>query len=342
VRSILTGSDTLSPVAIYVCGNDAGSALLPKWHDSIWNPTIRHSVPRYFKDNSLGKYIMKPSAFGLNDTLCFTLSGPIGSSYELNQISQYFHDVLPEVDDSVNFADFDNDGPNGIPASQDICCGGGGDDDGVVDGFFFMIVNHVGNAGSSPDPARYNFDYKTHDAALNGDTIEIKTPQVVVVKTNGRERAVALPAHEWGHVLGLTELYGYGWDKVNEWGYWGLGSFSIMGTGFPGLRAVPLDPYSRIQLGWDTSIVINSPVYGQQISDYVKTGTIYKLPVSSTEYFLVTNHKGVDPETDTSGIWEERMPGINGGLMIWHIDETGPLTDFALPHLNLHRYSAYF
>ncbi|MCI0595321.1 MAG: hypothetical protein L0Z48_02130, partial [candidate division Zixibacteria bacterium] len=313
-RTVQAGQQTLSPVAIFACGTDASTDRLPSWYSSIFNFAVQLSVPRFYRDNSLGKYIMNSTAFGLNDTLCFSFSYPAnGLMQDHDGVGQWFQEVITQADDSIDFASFD------------------ADSDGVVDGLFFMIVNHTSDDGFAP--LQSDFNYTTNDPAAGGGYVEIVTERVVVVKPSGHERAIALAAHEWGHVLGLPELYGRAWNDFNRLGYWDLGSFSIMGTGFPGLRAVPFDPYSRIRLGWDTAIVVNSPLYDVEITDYLTTGAIYKLPKSSTEYFLVTNHKGVDPENDSVGKWEERMPGILGGLLVWHIDENA-LFDFGMQLFN--------
>ncbi|MGE5693377.1 MAG: hypothetical protein ACM3YF_06315 [Candidatus Zixiibacteriota bacterium] len=58
------GQRTLAPVALFACGSYANKQTLPKWYDSVWTLTIPHSVPKYFKDNSLGRYIMYSDAFG--------------------------------------------------------------------------------------------------------------------------------------------------------------------------------------------------------------------------------------------------------------------------------------
>jgi len=193
------GQRTLSPVAIYACSETLppNEELLPSWYDSIWTPTIPHSVPKFYKDNSLGKYIMNSAAFGRNSTHCFTFKG---SGDGASLFEKWFGDVIPQADIVINFADFDKDGPNGVP-------------DGVVDGLFFMVVNHTGWDGQAYKLGYFDVgEYKTNDINLNGDTIIIDPRLVVAVKAESRERAVALASHEWGHPLGRKDLYGGGWN----------------------------------------------------------------------------------------------------------------------------------
>ncbi len=148
-------------------------------------------------------------------------------------------------------------------------------------------------------------------------------------------RAVQICSHEYGHALGLHDLHPTP-GCILDW--WGIGSFSNMGSGFPQGKAVPLDPWSRNKLGWVTPIEVTAPLYQQSIPDYLTTGTVYKMTIDSNQYFLVTNHKGAGPPPppDTScneppcpsgidpGYWERKLPAgpAGGGLMIWHIDTT--------------------
>jgi M6 family metalloprotease-like protein len=118
-------------------------------------------------------------------------------------------------------------------------------------------------------------------------------------------------AHEFGHVLGLPELYAP--NKVHE----GIGIWGLMGQGtWVGRGDVPPHPcaYSKLVLGWVDPIVVDKtqkvtlPSVGQS-AQVVK---IYaKGPAEPWEYFLIENReqRGAD----------RRIPGP--GLLIWHVDE---------------------
>lgn len=75
--NLARGIDTLKAVVIYACSTGVGSELLPSWFASIWDSSQQLSVPRYYKDNSLGKYIMTAQAFGRDSLHCFTSSYPV-------------------------------------------------------------------------------------------------------------------------------------------------------------------------------------------------------------------------------------------------------------------------
>ncbi len=60
--------DTLKAVAVYACRTSAPTIQLPTWAKGIWNSSQQASVPRYFKDNSFGKYLMTAAAYGSGGT----------------------------------------------------------------------------------------------------------------------------------------------------------------------------------------------------------------------------------------------------------------------------------
>ena len=131
-------------------------------------------------------------------------------------------------------------------------------------------------------------------------------------------------AHEFGHALGLPDLYdttGVS-EGVGEWSLMGSGSW--LGISKDGDRPAHLDSWSKSVLGWvsptqvSTSSVSqikrvenNSVVYQlldnpNGVTDWTRTGT------GKGEYFLVENREKTG--------FDAALPGE--GLLIWHIDES--------------------
>ncbi|HXF49828.1 MAG TPA: hypothetical protein VNL73_10465 [Verrucomicrobiae bacterium] len=275
---------------------------LPFWWKNIWDSTQQLSVPKYFKDNSQGNYRMQITPFGRDGDTLFCYKTAIFPDTEFDPVffEEFIDSILTQADEDINFANYDADSDN------------------VVDAVFLIVTNmNVSARGTTLIKA--SFETKDSSGGL---------PMLIVggeghiggnglnIFANSDQLALAISAHEWGHCLGLDDLYG---GLGNVW--WGLGSFSIMGAGWPNNRAVPIDPYHRIKLGWATATEVTAPRYVETIPDYLTTGTIYKVSKSSGEYFLVTNHRGVNPFSDQRGKWEEFFKGY--GLLIWHIDTTG-------------------
>jgi M6 family metalloprotease-like protein len=169
---------------------------------------------------------------------------------------------------------------------------------------------------------------------------------------------VGVFAHEFGHILGLPDLYD------TDYSTYGIGSFGLMGAGswgraderdLPGSSPAHLCAWSKYQLGFVVPTVIDristSKLENQNIACACFNGVAFRLlddpggpdwdyPGTIGEYFLVENRfrRGFD----------RSLPG--DGLLILHIDdsrvsnssESHPLvgivqadgdTDFLLPDL---------
>ncbi|HXF49317.1 MAG TPA: right-handed parallel beta-helix repeat-containing protein [Verrucomicrobiae bacterium] len=294
-----SGVDTIKAVAIFACKTTASTTAKPVWADSIWDSSLQHSVPRYYKDNSLGKYIMSAVASGRTSTTCWTstypVPDPLGGGTDEPSGFPFFEDVMKRADTAINFADFDRD------------------QDDTVDACFFVVVNHSGNSGAWLGLTSWS--YKTKDVNSTGDTVIVAPDKLALIRSSQKNRAMSICAHEWGHALfGPNDYYGQ-----SGIGNWGLGAFSIMGyeEGFPQKIAVPVDPLNRIKVGWVVPETVKTPLYQQSIPDYLTTGKVYLLPYSSNQYFYVTNYRGAKFEDNPVAYWQENYSGF--GLLIWHV-----------------------
>lgn len=123
-------------------------------------------------------------------------------------------------------------------------------------------------------------------------------------------------AHEFGHVLGLPELYAP--NQVHE----GIGVWGLMGQGtWTGLGDVPphLSAWCKYTLGWVDAMIVDE---SQRVTlpSVQKSGQVVKIwakgPEHPHEYFLIENR--------TRDGADRRIPGE--GLLVWHVDES--LTSF--------------
>ncbi len=164
--------------------------------------------------------------------------------------------------------------------------------------------------------------------------------------------AIGTTVHEFGHILGLPDLYDVtGWSN-------GVGAFDLMGTGaWTGMpdAGVPegsiptnLGAWARYFFGhytndpvWVEPVVVSQPeslltLRAAEV-DTTQTGianqTMIKVPVSSTEFFLIENRQQDIKQKDTiiidvedgipiyvdNGEFDFFLPG--SGILIWHIDD---------------------
>ncbi len=140
---------------------------------------------------------------------------------------------------------------------------------------------------------------------------------------SGAPSTIGVYAHEFGHLLGLDDLYD---TSSSDQAGQGDGPWSIMAQGNwngnpQGAQPAELDPLSRILLGWVKPIVIRESITGLTIPPIESSPTVYALMPSGTQkdYFLLDN---VEPISD-----DVALPGF--GLLIWHID--GRMATFTSP-----------
>lgn len=123
-------------------------------------------------------------------------------------------------------------------------------------------------------------------------------------------------AHEFGHILGLPELYAPGktHEGIGVWGLMGQGTWVGMGDKPPHLSA-----WSKLRLGWVDPIVVNEP-QSVTLGAVEKEGKVVKIfakgPEHPDEYFLIENRRRIGSD--------RRVPGE--GLLVWHVDDS--LTSF--------------
>jgi immune inhibitor A len=182
------------------------------------------------------------------------------------------------------------------------------DNDGFVDGIF--LIHAGGGAEAEADPAKRKDMIWSHKWTLPTPFINSGV-QVFAYSTEPEDGHVGVFCHEFGHVLGLPDLYDttYRSEGVGMWCLMGAGSW-----GGNGNKPVRMSCWCLAKLGWITP---------QNFSG-TKTLTIptlasdptacYRLPVagaSGPEYFLLENRQTVDMDS--------ALPGH--GLALWHIDE---------------------
>jgi M6 family metalloprotease-like protein len=115
------------------------------------------------------------------------------------------------------------------------------------------------------------------------------------------EDGIAAISHEIGHELGLPELYDP--DQSSD----GIGIWGLMSLQTDLDNPVGMSAWSRSFLGWQPTVVVN------RSGNYeITPETIFKVPITDSEYFLLENRQqtGFDSE----------LPG--SGVLIWHVDES--------------------
>jgi M6 family metalloprotease-like protein len=251
-----------------------------------------------------------------------TLAETVGSTDGLGGdalVGAYFADALDSVDAGVDFAQYDNDGPDGVPDS--------GDDDGYVDVITFEYLEVSASCGGPAIwPHRWTMSawngaaYVTDDVGASGSAILVQdyiTQGVTDCSGTGVQNAATI-AHEFGHALGLPDYYHWVDRAAGPYGRrWVLGCWSLMAAGSWGCGSVQEPPdlfgpthltaHSKAVLGW-VDYVEPSEVWNEQIElgPVRTTGKALRIPLDSVgrEYLIAEyrDRAGFDAELPAAGV----------------------------------------
>lgn len=195
----------------------------------------------------------------------------------------------------MDFSQYDNDGNGEVDVVMLIHSGQGQEASGEGDD----IWSHRWNL----------FDQKvTYDGVL----IDKYIIQPETLETGGdiTITTIGVVCHEFGHALGLPDLYG------NAIPVTGLGKWSVMASGTwnnRGKTPSQMCVWSKAQLGWVTPTVITSTQSISNMSTIDVSTDCYRLNTpNGNEHFLISARQ--------QNGWDSYLPGE--GLAIWHIDDT--------------------
>jgi immune inhibitor A len=295
----------------------AGAGDIAGWYRS---PCLHSDIVN--RDGVAGTkddYGLDISSGALNPSIC---------DFPLNIWGLVRHAVERAAED-IDLAQYDNDGPDGIPDS--------GDDDGSVDA---LIVVH---AGIGAEMIGYGDQAANHIWSLQS-SLDYYAPTRNTILDNTRVGAfilvpeiaeIGVYAHEFCHLLGLPDLYNtvtgesvVGTLCLMDQGAW-LGPFNN--------GSVPCHPSSvmKYMLGWiDPEKVCLGCDGGAPAQAGAEIGA---LGTHASAYILLDNPGGMDWTADgrgsgeyflvenrqpTRGDFEAYLPG--SGLLIWRINEARP------------------
>ncbi len=184
--------------------------------------------------------------------------------------------------------EFDRNGANGVP-------------DGIVDGVILLTNMPYGGIALPV----FDLNRGTNLAGGEGGSFFVDGIEIPIVAIAG-DRWTAI--HEFGHVLGLTDLYNED-DSAH-----GL-QWSLMGDWFYDPEVPQLDAPSRVALGWANVHTVRGEERltlppAEDFGDVVKLG-------AGPEHFLVENR-------GPGRVWDRAMTAR--GLAVYHVDQTeGPV-----------------
>ena len=222
----------------------------------------------------------------------------------------------------IDWAQFDNDGPDGIPNS--------GDDDGYVDFVAFVQPQIGGECGKNPGiwSHRSNLsgwgvpEYTTKSKKAGGGFIKINDyvimPSLACDGTTMIQ--IGVFCHEFGHAFGLPDLYDTDPDNGDSEG---AGNWCLMAAGSWGgdgkspERPSHMSAWSKTFLGWITPTLVTTGLSPGSLKRVEDNAVVYKIPIlgngglPTKQYYLIENRQQTK--------FDSKLP--SGGLLVWKIND---------------------
>ncbi|MBK6900429.1 MAG: M6 family metalloprotease domain-containing protein [bacterium] len=274
------------------------------------------SLHEYYLENSHGLYGVQGQVAGWH-----TAAAPYANIDPTNylEVRSMIAAVMTQLDPVIDYALYDNDGPDGVPHSYD--------DDGLVDAFFFV---HAGpgreQTGDDDDIWSHAWSFSTPLATADGVALKRYTVEPEE-SADGEQITMGVFAHEYGHVLGLPDLYDtdYSTGGVGEWCLMGSGSWGRRAGDAPGSSPTHLSAWCKAQLGWVDPVAVVAALPGAVVPPAEIEPAAYRVfrggVATGDEYFLVENRQ---PLGFDAALTRRQVDfGLDGaaGLVVYHVDE---------------------
>jgi len=320
----------VSPEFISSIGTAKIPVFLIKFSDTITIPT--HTTDEFNSllfgtgNNTMNDYFKEVSYNA------FSISGTVTGWYTASNTHDYYgqnnaltgFDMYPAtlVTEAVaqadaagfDFAPYDQDGDCYVDVVSIIHQGTGQE----ASGSLTDIWSHSWNLYS----AQYypyndgNGVYTTKIPCSKGGYIKVNDYIIMPEKLGSGISTIGIFSHEYGHALGLPDLYDTDGSSQGI-GYWSvMASGSWNGVWINGDRPAHMDAWCKYYLGWVNPTPVFSTLTNEPITQAATSADVYKLlngsPSTGGEYFLIENRQQAGFDTG--------LP--SSGLLIWHIDES--------------------
>lgn len=296
ISSVLRG-DGMNVLILLVDFSDNVHQTDAVYFDSLGYAAESFSLKHYYEEVSYGQTdittVNWPSETGWQrapHTYAYYVDGNYGWGNYPQNSQGLCADLCDLVDPIVDFSEYDNDG------------------DSIVDGINIIFAGTFDGTPNTIWPHMWSLP----GAGALHDGVWVRTYSVQSEYNNTPgDQSAAVMCHEFGHILGLPDLYDYGYDS------WGTGDWCLMSYGVyngGGWSPSHLSAWCRISLGFASAT--NVEVDGWcALTPVENGGTIYRLWTegqSNNEYFLVSNRRPIG--------YDSALPSF--GVLIWHIDDT--------------------
>lgn len=257
------------------------------------------SILDYFTDSSNGQFTPQFDLYG-PVTLPRPMSYYGGNDQSGNDLhpADMVTDACALVDDQIDFSVYDND------------------HDGVVDNVYIFYAGY-GEADGGPAASIWPHSWDLSEAysqTFTFDGVRVNHYACSNELRDGQGSVVAgigSFCHEFGHVLGLPDLYSTNYSSAFTPGNWSImdhGSYNNQ------TRTPPLyTAYERYCMNWVSPTILEDPcnVTMRSVTHIGHYDDVYMIKTpKDTEYYLLENRQQQG--------WDTYIP--SHGMLVWHID----------------------
>lgn len=254
------------------------------------------SMKEFYLENSYGNFILAGEILGwyrMPETYAYYVDGQAGFGTYPQNAQKLAEDAVAAANPDVDYSQFDNDG------------------DGTVEGL--MIVH----AGEGRETSGSDYHIHSHQWFMSTtqyyDGVGLRKYSMQPEHTRFGDGLVDIGVfcHEFGHVLGLPDLYDtdYSSEGVGDWSLMASGSWNRNGE-----SPAHLDAWCKSRLGFLELVNIESNEIDWEFPQVEHSPVAVRVWADGTagpEYFVVENRQKVG--------FDVGIPG--SGLLIYHVDE---------------------
>ena len=291
----------------------------PDWTARLFDPDHVGSLTHFYRTMSFGQLHLDGGAlarrYSSDHAAAHYVSPDPG---EMGAFGLFAREVLAKVDRDLDMRLYDNDGPDGVPDS--------GDDDGYVDYVFINMLSipYGFLRGGATGIGGLLNDYVSTDIGRDGNQIRVRggIGYGAILLERGFTYTAGVMAHEFGHGLGLPDLYDLIYEDpetdsagIGAWGLMGWGALGWNGDDGPN----PLSAWSLEQLGWISPesggiLRVDNDVEGVGLEPVLAGGAALRIDLSSgvePDYLLL------EQRTRSSSYYDRHLPAE--GVLAWHV-----------------------
>lgn len=309
--------------------DEDGSEAPPDFANRLFDANLPGSLTHFYGEMSRGQFHLTGTSLPRVYTSRDASPSYLANSGSRGQFGRFVREILVAVDADTDLSLYDNDGADGLPNS--------GDDDGYVDFLFvvarstpagFILGQATGIAGLG-----LTEDFVSSDRGTSGNFIRVRGDGRqegtggVLQQGGFFTEAVGSMAHEFGHVLGLPDLFDTDINSSGDGlvpaedsagiGYWGLMGHGARGWDDRG-GPTPFCAWSLEQLGWigvdnENLVVVTGELRDATLADVNTGGKVYRLPTAMPRVYYLVEYRARG-----ASFYERDLPGE--GVLIWRVD----------------------